>query len=63
MDAIRNATVPPSREDRNGIKNKKPPMVERAALGCLVIRKKSQGDNLERQADPTIAGTAAKLTA
>jgi len=63
MDTIQHATVPRSREDRNGIKNKIPPMVEREVLGCLVIRRKSQGEDFERQADPITAGTAANLAA
>ena len=63
MDTIQHATVPRSREDRNGIKNKILPTVGRKVLGCLVIRRKSQGEDFERQADPITAGTAANLTA
>ena len=63
MDTIQHATVSRSREDRNGIENKIAPMVEREVLGCLVIRRKSKGEDFERQADPITAGTAANLAA
>jgi hypothetical protein len=63
MDPIRHATVPHSHKDRNEIKNKILPMVERKVLGCLVFRRKSEGEDFERQADPITAGTAANLAA
>ena len=63
MHPIQHATVPHPRKDRNGIKNKIPPTVERKVLGCLVTRRKSEGEDFERQADPITAGTAANLTA
>ena len=63
MDTIQHATVPRSRKDRNGIKNKILPTVGRKVLGCLVIRRKSEGEDFVRQADPITAGTAANLTA
>ena len=58
MHPIRHATVPHSRKDRNGIKNKILPTVGRKVLGCLVIRRKWEDDNLERQAELITAGTA-----
>jgi hypothetical protein len=63
MHPIRHATVPHPRKDRNGIKNKILPTVGRKVLGCLVIRRKSEGEDFVRQTDPITAGTAANLTA
>ena len=63
MHPIQHATIPQFRDYRNEIKTKVPPMVEREVLGCFVIRRKSEGEDFKRQADPITTGTAANLAA
>jgi hypothetical protein len=53
MEPASNSTLPSSREGRNGMRNEVPPTVETEAPGCFVVPRKTEGDDLERQADPS----------